>query len=74
MFDVVVCGNVYVSLSVEVVLSVICVMMIDAGAAFVVMNYIGDRLNFGLVVECVKFEGFDVEMVIVNDDCVLVSD
>ncbi|OAY82683.1 putative 3,4-dihydroxy-2-butanone kinase [Ananas comosus] len=34
-------------------------------------NYTGDRLNFGLAAEQAKSEGYDVEMVIVGDDCAL---
>lgn len=74
MLDAAVCGNVYASPSVEAVLSAIRATTTDAGAALVVMNYTGDRLNFGLAAERAKLEGFDVEMVIVNDDCALASD
>ena len=34
----------------------------------------GDRLNFGFACERAKSEGFNVQMVIVNDDCALDSD
>jgi dihydroxyacetone kinase len=37
----------------------------------VVTNYTGDRLNFGLAAEQAKTEGFDIETVIVGDDCAL---
>ena len=37
----------------------------------VVMNYTGDRLNFGLAAERAKAEGLHVEMVITADDCAL---
>ncbi|XP_005988046.1 triokinase/FMN cyclase isoform X1 [Latimeria chalumnae] len=40
-----------------------------AGVLLIVKNYTGDRLNFGLALEQAKSEGFDVEMVIVADDC-----
>ena len=33
--------------------------------------YPGDRLNFGLAAEQAKAEGFNVEVVIVGDDCAL---
>lgn len=38
----------------------------------IVKNYIGDRFNFGLVVERVKVDGFKVNMVVVGEDCVLI--
>ncbi|OAY74786.1 putative 3,4-dihydroxy-2-butanone kinase [Ananas comosus] len=41
------------------------------GCLLIVMNYTGDRLNFGLAAEQAKSEGYDVEMVIVGDDCAL---
>ncbi|PKA62766.1 Putative 3,4-dihydroxy-2-butanone kinase [Apostasia shenzhenica] len=34
-------------------------------------NYTGDRLNFGLAAEEAKSEGYNLEMVIVGDDCAL---
>ena len=37
------------------------------------MNYTGDRLNFGLACEQARNEGFDVELVIVSDDCALLE-
>lgn len=36
-------------------------------------NYTGDRLNFGLATERAKAEGHRVEMVLVKDDCALIS-
>lgn len=74
MLTAAVCGNVYASPSVEAVLSAIRATAGKAGAVLVVMNYTGDRLNFGLAAERAKLEGHKVEMVIVNDDCALASD
>ncbi|CAD6336558.1 unnamed protein product [Miscanthus lutarioriparius] len=37
----------------------------------ILVNYTGDRLNFGLAAEQAKSEGYKMEMVIVGDDCVL---
>lgn len=34
---------------------------------------VGDRLNFGKAAELAKGEGIDVEMVVVADDCALMS-
>jgi dihydroxyacetone kinase len=74
MLTAAVCGTVYASPSVEAVLSAIRATAGKAGAVLVVMNYTGDRLNFGLAAERAKLEGHKVEMVIVNDDCALASD
>ena len=41
------------------------------GCLLIVKNYTGDRLNFGLAAERAKVEGFNVEMVVVGDDCAL---
>ena len=43
--------------SVEAVLSAIRATAGKAGAVLVVMNYTGDRLNFGLAAERAKLEG-----------------
>ena len=42
-----------------------------AGCLFVVKNYTGDRLNFGLAAERARAAGHQVEMVIVSDDVAL---
>lgn len=39
----------------------------------IVANYTGDRLNFGLAAEQAIAEGHRIEMVLVKDDCALVS-
>lgn len=36
-------------------------------------NYTGDRLNFGIAAERAKAEGLKVAMVIVGEDCALMS-
>lgn len=74
MLTAAVCGNVYASPSVEAVLSAIRATTGPAGAVLVVMNYTGDRLNFGLAAERAKLEGYEVEMVIVNDDCAMAAE
>ncbi|XP_065846348.1 triokinase/FMN cyclase-like isoform X2 [Oscarella lobularis] len=43
----------------------------SSGVLIIVMNYTGDRLNFGLAAERAKARGIDVEVVIVDDDCAL---
>jgi len=41
---------------------------------FIVKNYTGDKLNFGMAAEMARAEGFEVSMVIVGDDCALSDD
>lgn len=41
------------------------------GCLLIVKNYTGDRLNFGLAAELARSEGYNVEMVVVGDDCAL---
>jgi dihydroxyacetone kinase len=41
------------------------------GCLVLVMNYTGDRLNFGLAVEKARRQGYKVELLIVADDCAL---
>ncbi|KAL4630225.1 triokinase/FMN cyclase [Arapaima gigas] len=40
-----------------------------SGVLFIVKNYTGDRLNFGLALEQARAQGVPVAMVIVADDC-----
>lgn len=44
-----------------------------AGALVIVINYTGDRINFGLAVERAKAEGLSCDMVVVGEDCALAS-
>lgn len=37
----------------------------------IVKNYTGDRLSFGIATEQARGEGFNVDMVVVGDDCAL---
>lgn len=66
-----VCGDVFASPSVDAVLAGILSVTGSAGCLLVVKNYTGDRLNFGLAAERAKAFGFDVRMVIVDDDIAL---
>ena len=44
----------------------------SAGVLFIVKNYTGDRLNFGMAVEKANLEGTGkAAMVVVADDCAL---
>uniref|UniRef100_A0A1Q3F1L3 Triokinase/FMN cyclase n=1 Tax=Culex tarsalis TaxID=7177 RepID=A0A1Q3F1L3_CULTA len=69
-----ICGNIFSSPSVASILD--CLRTVaaagtDAKVIFIVKNYTGDRLNFGLAVERARFGlGFrDVRMLLVDDDC-----
>lgn len=73
MLIVVVCGEVFVLLFVDVVFVGIFVVIGKVGCFVIVKNYIGDCLNFGFVVEWVWVFGFKVNMVIVDDDVVLLD-
>ncbi len=63
-----VCGDVYGSPSVDAILSAILEVTGPAGCLLIIMNYTGDRLNFGLAAEKAKALGHKVEMVVVADD------
>ena len=69
MLTAAVCGNVYASPTAEAVLASIRATAGIKGALLVVMNYTGDRLNFGVAAERAKLEGYDVDMVVVGEDC-----
>ena len=71
MLNAAVCGDVFASPSVAAVLAAIRHCCTPAGCLLIVKNYTGDRLNFGLAAERAKLEGYDVEMVVVGDDCAL---
>ena len=108
MLSAAVCGGVFASPSVDEVLAAIRSVTGPAGCLLCLMNYTGDRLNFGLAAErakvsaeppaslphnndagnvfitanrspltcmcippTVQLEGYNVEMVIVGEDCAL---
>ena len=66
-----VCGEVFASPSVDAVLAGILAVTGDAGCLLIIKNYTGDRLNFGLAAEQARALGFDVNMVVVDDDIAL---
>lgn len=68
-----VCGGVYASPSVDAVLSAILEVTGPSGCLLVIMNYTGDRLNFGLAAEKAKAMGLKVEIVIVADDVAIAN-
>ncbi|VYS48479.1 unnamed protein product [Arabidopsis thaliana] len=71
MLTAAICGDVFASPTVDSILAGIRAVTGPKGCLLVVTNYTGDRLNFGLAAEQAKTEGFDIETVIVGDDCAL---
>lgn len=72
MLSAAVCGDLFASPSESAVLAALRNSITASGALVVVLNYTGDRLNFGAAVEGIKMEtGFDCRMVIVADDVAL---
>lgn len=71
-----VCGEVFASPSTDAVLTGLRALAAPGGpgALLVVMNYTGDRLNFGLAAQLARAEGIDTEMVTVADDVALDAD
>ncbi|XP_062551287.1 triokinase/FMN cyclase-like [Armigeres subalbatus] len=72
-----VCGNVFSSPSVTAILD--CLRAVtdkDGSIIFIVKNYTGDRLNFGIAVELARATyGFrDVRMLLVGEDCSIDAD
>lgn len=69
MLTAAVCGNVFASPSQDAVLAAIVAVTGPAGCVLVVLNYTGDRFNFGIAAARAKNEyGLDVRIVIVSDD------
>jgi triose/dihydroxyacetone kinase / FAD-AMP lyase (cyclizing) len=64
-------GKVFASPSVNAILAGIRTCAGPHGLLLVIKNYTGDRLNFGMAAERAKSEGFNVEMVVVDDDVAL---
>ncbi|KAK2985543.1 hypothetical protein RJ640_006430 [Escallonia rubra] len=71
MLTAAICGDIFASPPVDSVLAGIRAVTGPMGCLLIVKNYTGDRLNFGLAAEQAKSEGYQVEMVIVGDDCAL---
>jgi Dak1 domain-containing protein len=71
-----VCGEVFASPSTDAVLTGLRTLAAPEGpgALLVVMNYTGDRLNFGLAAQLARAEGIATEMVTVADDVALDAD
>ena len=71
LLDGAVCGDVFASPSATAVEQTISAVCGAAGCVVVVMNYMGDRLNFGKAVGRAKAKGLKVELIIVADDAAL---
>jgi len=69
MLSAAICGGLFASPSVESIAACLRSVTGKKGCLCIVMNYTGDRLNFGLAIEEVKSEGLQVEAVFVGDDC-----
>ncbi|KAK9867896.1 hypothetical protein WJX84_007686 [Apatococcus fuscideae] len=64
-------GDMFASPTAEAVLAALRAVTGPAGALCLVLNYTGDRLNFGLAAEQAKAEGLKVELVVMEDDTAL---
>ena len=71
MLTAAVCGDIFASPSAEAVYLAIRAVTGNAGCLLIVMNYTGDRLNFGLAAERAKSEGYKVELVVCGEDVAL---
>lgn len=71
MLIVVCLGEVFISLVFDQMLVVIWYMYGGQGVFLIVKNYIGDVMNFELVVEFVVVEGIEVVLVVIGDDVVV---
>lgn len=60
MLTAAVCGGVFASPAASAVLEAIRAACGPLGCLVLVMNYTGDRLNFGMAVERAKAEGYNV--------------
>lgn len=68
MLDSAVPGAVFASPSVGQIHAAATAVGTEAGVLFVVKNYTGDRLNFGMAAEMLAATGIPTEVVIVDDD------
>lgn len=68
MLDAAVPGAVFASPSVGQIHAAAAAVGTAAGVLFVVKNYTGDRLNFGMAAEMVAATGVPTEVVVVDDD------
>ena len=68
MLDAAVPGAVFASPSVGQIHAAAAAVGTEAGVLFIVKNYTGDRLNFGMAAEMLAATGIPTEVVVVDDD------
>lgn len=68
MLDAAVAGNVFASPSPDRILKAVEKVNADKGILFIIKNYSGDIMNFGLASTLAESEGIQVDSVIVKDD------
>ena len=71
MLSAAVLGNLFASPSVNMILAAIRICAGPRGVLLIIKNYTGDKLNFGVACEKAKLEGYNVKLVIVDDDAAL---
>lgn len=69
MLAAAVCGDIFASPTARAVYEAIIKVTGEAGCLVIVLNYTGDRLNFGMAVEMARADGLNVELMFVADDC-----
>ncbi|XP_014674525.1 PREDICTED: triokinase/FMN cyclase-like [Priapulus caudatus] len=73
MLTAAISGAVFASPPPSSILAALRAISSPAGMLMIVLNYTGDRLNFGIAAERAKAEGMRVDMLFVGDDCALTS-
>ncbi|XP_070566579.1 triokinase/FMN cyclase-like isoform X2 [Ptychodera flava] len=73
MLTGIIAGSVFTSPPPNDILAAIKAVASPAGTLLVVINYTGDRLNFGIAAERARAEGIKVETITVAEDCALTS-
>ena len=71
MLAAAVAGDVFASPSEDAVYAAIRHVTGSKGCVVIIMNYTGDRLQFGAAVERAKAVGLSVRLVVIADDCAL---
>ena len=67
MLTAAVCGGVFASPTSSAVLEAVRATCGPSGCLVLVMNYTGDRINFGIAIERARAEGFNVSGCLVAD-------
>jgi phosphoenolpyruvate---glycerone phosphotransferase subunit DhaK len=71
MLDAACCGQVFTSPATGSIISATRAIDAGAGVLYVIKNYTGDIMNFGIAAEAARAHGSEVESVIVADDVAL---